>query len=81
MNLLKIYLVIILPVVVVIFMVYINFYIKKQIKELKKRNARENDYIVKESEKVLFEYLKLSREGDLADDKYSRMQKSEKESK
>lgn len=63
MEYVRIYLVTLLPVVAAIVMVYLNFHIKKKIKQL--QDKKKEEYIVEESEKELAEYLEDSKEGDL----------------
>ncbi|MCK4259956.1 MAG: hypothetical protein KAX49_13325 [Halanaerobiales bacterium] len=71
MELIKIYLMILLPVVAALALVYTNFYVKKKLKELKKKKEEEEEYVLHvrhETEKVLAEHLKLHNNGDLVED-------------
>lgn len=68
MGLLQMYFVIFLPVAAAVVMVFVNFYAKKKIKEL--REQREKEYIRKQAERVLAEHLRYCHKGDLIEEEH-----------
>lgn len=68
MTLLQMYLVILLPVAAAVVMVFVNFYVKKKLRELKRQ--RDQETIRKQAERILAEHLRYCQKGDLVEEEH-----------